>query len=355
MPNELRKIIHIDMDAFYASVELKNRPELKDLPVVVSSHHPRAVIAAASYPARVFGLRSAMSMGQARKLCPQVVVIEPNFEKYREVSAQIHQIFQQYTTLIEPLSLDEAYLDVTENLKNIPSATEVAAQIRADIFAVTGLTASAGVAPNKFLAKIASDWNKPNGLFVIKPHQVLSFIQDLALNKIPGVGKVTQERLQQLNLHTLGDLQKIEENVLIHHFGKYGKQLYLYAQGIDHRPVKAERERQQISKEITFDEDYTFAQCSHAWQPLTEQVWRSLNKKQLTARGVTIKLKLKNFQVLQHSKSFKQALQSQQDLGQVILQLLDEMHIDPESQFRLVGVGVYQLQAVQEESQLSLW
>lgn len=355
MPNELRKIIHIDMDAFYASVELKNRPELKDLPVVVSSHHPRAVIAAASYPARVFGLRSAMSMGQARKLCPQVVVIEPNFEKYREVSAQIHQIFQQYTTLIEPLSLDEAYLDVTENLKNIPSATEVAAQIRADIFAVTGLTASAGVAPNKFLAKIASDWNKPNGLFVIKPHQVLSFIQDLALNKIPGVGKVTQERLQQLNLHTLGDLQKIEENVLIHHFGKYGKQLYLYAQGIDHRPVKAERERQQISKEITFDEDYTLAQCSHTWQPLTEQVWRSLNKKQLTARGVTIKLKLKNFQVLQHSKSFKQALQSQQDLGQVILQLLDEMHIDPESQFRLVGVGVYQLQAVQEESQLSLW
>jgi DNA polymerase-4 len=355
MPNELRKIIHIDMDAFYASVELKDRPELKDLPVVISSHHPRAVIAAASYPARVFGLRSAMSMGQAKKLCPQVIVIEPNFEKYREVSAQIHQIFQQYTPLIEPLSLDEAYLDVTENLKNIASATEVAAQIRADIFAVTGLTASAGVAPNKFLAKIASDWNKPNGLFVIKPNQVLRFIQDLALNKIPGVGKVTQERLQQLNLHTLGDLQKIDENVLIHHFGKYGKQLYLYAQGIDHRPVKAERERQQISKEITFDDDYTLAQCSYAWQPLTEQVWRSLNKKQLTARGVTVKLKLKNFQVLQHSKSFKQALQSQQDLAQVLLQLLDEMHIDPEFQFRLVGVGVYQLQALEEESQLSLW
>lgn len=355
MPSELRKIIHIDMDAFYASVELRERPDLKDLPVVISSHHPRAVIAAASYPARVFGLRSAMSMGQAKKLCPQVVVIEPNFEKYREVSAQIHQIFQQYTPLIEPLSLDEAYLDVTENLKNIPSATEVAAHIRADIFAVTGLTASAGVAPNKFLAKIASDWNKPNGLFVIKPHQVLNFIQDLALNKIPGVGKVTHEKLHQLNLHTLGDLQKVEENVLIHHFGKYGKQLYLYAQGIDHRPVKAERERQQISKEITFDDDYTLEQCSHTWQPLAEQVWRSLNKKQLTARGVSVKLKLKNFQILQHSKSFKQALQSQQDLGQVVLQLLNEMHIDPTFQFRLVGVGVYQLQPLQQESQLSLW
>ncbi|APR71661.1 DNA polymerase IV [Acinetobacter haemolyticus] len=355
MVNEIRKIIHIDMDAFFASVELLDRPDLKDLPVVISSHHPRAVIAAASYPARVFGLRSAMSMGQAKKLCPQVIVIEPNFEKYRKVSAQIHQIFQQYTPIIEPLSLDEAYLDVTENLKNIPSATEVATQIRADIFAATGLTASAGVAPNKFLAKIASDWNKPNGLFVIKPHQIQHFIQDLALKKIPGVGKVTYEKLNQLNLHTLGDLQKIEENVLIHHFGKYGKQLYLYAQGIDHRPVKAERERQQISKEITFDDDYTLAECNHAWQPLAEQVWRSLERKQLTARGVNVKLKLKNFQTLQHSKSFKLPLRSQQDLEQVVLQLLNEMHIDPSFQFRLVGVGVYQLQALQQESQLPLW
>lgn len=355
MVNEIRKIIHIDMDAFFASVELLDRPDLKDLPVVISSHHPRAVIAAASYPARVFGLRSAMSMGQAKKLCPQVIVIEPNFEKYRKVSAQIHQIFQQYTPIIEPLSLDEAYLDVTENLKNIPSATEVATQIRADIFAATRLTASAGVAPNKFLAKIASDWNKPNGLFVIKPHQIQHFIQDLALKKIPGVGKVTYEKLNQLNLHTLGDLQKIEENVLIHHFGKYGKQLYLYAQGIDNRPVKAERERQQISKEITFDDDYTLTECNHAWQPLTEQIWRSLERKQLTARGVNVKLKLKNFQTLQHSKSFKLPLRSQQDLKQVVLQLLNEMHIDPSFQFRLVGVGVYQLQALQQESQLSLW
>lgn len=153
----MRKIIHIDMDAFYASVELRERPDLRHLPVVISSHHPRAVIAAASYPARQFGLRSAMSMSQARKLCPQVVIIEPNFEKYRAISAQIHSIFQQYTTLIEPLSLDEAYLDVTENLKQIASATEVAMHIREDIFRQTGLTASAGVAPNKFLAKVASD------------------------------------------------------------------------------------------------------------------------------------------------------------------------------------------------------
>ncbi|MDN5511591.1 DNA polymerase IV [Acinetobacter sp.] len=351
----MRKIIHIDMDAFFASVELKDRPELKHLPVVVSSHHPRAVICAASYPAREFGLRSAMSMSQARKLCPHVIVIEPNFEKYRDISAQIHQVFQRYTPLIEPLSLDEAYLDVTENMKNIPSATEVAMRIREDIFNITGLTASAGVAPNKFLAKIASDWNKPNGICVIKPSQVQHFIQDLPLKKIPGVGKVMQEKLKLLQLQTLGDLQKIEQNMLVQHFGKYGKQLFLYAQGIDERPVQAERERQQISKETTFDDDLTLTQCQNSWPRLIDQVWNSLERKQLCARGVSAKLKLKNFQVLQHSKSFKQPLQNRQQLEQVLQQLLMEMHIPEHFQFRLIGVGLYQLSDQQDQSQLSLW
>ena len=351
----MRKIIHIDMDAFYASVELRERPELKHLPVVISSHHPRAVIAAASYPARQFGLRSAMSMSQAKKLCPQVDVIEPNFEKYREVSRQIHEIFRQYAPLIEPLSLDEAYLDVTENLKNIPSATEVAECIRADIFRITGLTASAGVAPNKFLAKIASDWHKPNGICIIKPKQVQQFIQDLALNKIPGVGKVTYEKLKKLHLETLGDLQKVDENVLTHHFGKYGEQLFLYAQGIDNRPVQAERQRQQISKEITFDNDFTLVQCSPYWESLIRQVWQSLEKKQMQARGVTVKLKLKNFQVLQHSKSFKAVLKTQAEMIQVTQILLNEMQIPEHFQFRLIGVGLYQLTEQQDEPQLSLW
>ncbi len=342
------------MDAFFASVELRERPELKQLPVVVSSHHPRAVICAASYPAREFGLRSAMSMAQARKLCPQVVVIEPNFEKYRAVSAQIHAIFQRYTSLIEPLSLDEAYLDVTENLQHIPSATEVAMRIQAEILQSTGLTASAGVAPNKFLAKVASDWNKPNGICIIKPSQVLHFIHDLALKKIPGVGKVTQEKLKAMQLNTLGDLQQIEEAVLIHHFGKYGRQLYLYAQGIDERPVQSSRERQQISKETTFDDDLTLSQCRPYWPKLIDQVWSSLEKKQLSARGVSAKLKLKNFQVLQHSKSFKTSLNHREDLAQVLQQLLHEMHISEEDQFRLIGVGVYQLSAQNQEAQLSL-
>ncbi len=351
----MRKIIHIDMDAFYASVELREHPELKHLPVVISSHHPRAVIAAASYPAREFGLRSAMSMSQAKKRCPQVIVIEPNFEKYREVSAQIHQIFQNYTALIEPLSLDEAFLDVTENLKNIPSATEVAECIRTDIFQTTGLTASAGVAPNKFLAKIASDWHKPNGICIIKPSQVQHFIQHLALKKIPGVGKVTQEKLKILNLETLGDLQQVDENFLVHHFGKYGKQLFLYAQGIDDRPVQAERQRQQISKETTFDDDLNIDQCQPYWDNLIERVWLSLEKRQMQARGVTVKLKLKNFQVLQHSKSFKQPLNSQQEMIQVVQTLLKEMNIPEHFQFRLIGVGLYQLSEQQQESQLSLW
>ncbi len=351
----MRKIIHIDMDAFYASVELKDHPELKDLPVVISSHHPRAVIAAASYPARKFGLRSAMSMSQAKKLCPQVLVIEPNFEKYRAVSTQIHQIFQRYTHMIEPLSLDEAYLDVTENLKNIPSATEVAIQIRHDIFQVTGLTASAGVAPNKFLAKIASDWHKPNGICVIKPSQVQNFIQHLALKKIPGVGKVTQEKLKALQLETLGDLQQMDEAILIQHFGKYGQQLYLYAQGIDERPVQTERERRQISKETTFYDDLILTECHNYWPKLIDQVWASLEKKKLSARGVSAKLKLKNFQVLQHSKSFKQPLQNKQQLEDVLQQLLIEMRISKYAQFRLIGVGVYQLSEQQDPPQLSLW
>lgn len=351
----MRKIIHIDMDAFYASVELRDQPELKHLPVVISSHHPRAVIAAASYPAREFGLRSAMSMTQAKKLCPQVVVIEPNFQKYHDVSQQIHEIFHQYTDLIEPLSLDEAYLDVTENFKHLPSATEVAMQIRAEIWAKTGLTASAGVAPNKFLAKIASDWNKPNGICIVKPSQVQHFIYDLALKKIPGVGKVTQEKLTAMNLTTLGDLQKIEEAVLIHHFGKYGKQLFLYAQGIDERPVQAERKRQQISKETTFDQDFNLDQCQPYWANLIDRVWQNLEQKQLSARGVTVKLKLKNFQVLQHSKSFKQPLKSSTEIQYILEILLKEMQIPEHNLFRLIGIGVYQLAEKSQESQLSFW
>lgn len=350
----MRKIIHIDMDAFYASVELRERPELRHLPVVIASHHPRAVIAAASYPAREFGLRSAMSMSQAKKRCPDVVVIEPSFQKYRDVSSQIHKIFQCYTSIIEPLSLDEAYLDVTENLQGIVIATEVAERIRNDVFQTTGLTCSAGVAPNKFLAKIASDWHKPNGICVIKPSQVQAFIQHLPLKKIPGVGKVTFEKLQALQLSTLGDLQQIDEALLIQHFGKYGRQLYLYAQGIDERPVESERERQQISKETTFNHDLRLAECQPYWDKLILQVWTSLQQKQRLARGISIKLKLKNFQLIQHSKSFKQTFHNLDDLKQALFLLLHDLNISNDLEFRLIGVGVYQLSPFEQDPQLSL-
>lgn len=350
----MRKIIHIDMDAFYASVELRERPDLHNQPVVIASHHPRAVIAAASYPARVFGLHSAMSVSQAKKRCPHLVVIEPNFQKYREISAEIHTIFQQYTNLIEPISLDEAYLDVTENLQAIDTATEIAQRIRAQVLSSTGLTCSAGVAPNKFLAKIASDWHKPNGICVIKPSQVQRFIQHLALKKIPGVGKVTQEKLSTLKLYTLGDLQKIEPEFLIQHFGKYGKQLFLYAQGIDDRPVKADRERQQISKEITFNTDLFLNECEPYWQPLIDQVWQSLSTQKLHASGVTVKLKTNNFRVIQHSRSFRQPLTHSNDIQNVMRQLINEMYLDAQLKFRLIGIGLYQLTAQDDEQQLSL-
>ncbi|MHA3116657.1 DNA polymerase IV [Acinetobacter sp. ANC 4635] len=351
----MRKIIHIDMDAFYASVELRERPDLIDVPVVVAAHHPRAVITTASYPARRFGLRSAMSMAQARKLCPHVVVLEPRFELYRQISTQIQQIFQQYTDLIEPLSLDEAYLDVTENKLGLASATEVAQAIQQQIWQQMQLTASAGVAPNKFLAKIASDWYKPNGLCVIKPQQVQQFIYDLPLKKIPGVGKVTQAKLEQLQLYTLGDLQKIELHVLQKHFGKYGQQLHLYAQGIDERPVVASRVRQQISKEITFDQDLYLSACHDAWQILAEKVWASLEKRQLSAFGVSIKLKQPDFQIVQHSKRFQSPLENLAQLQQAILLLLSELQLSPQLRFRLIGIGVYQLIAIEQKFQLSFW
>lgn len=347
------------MDAFFASVELRERPDLVGLPVVVSSHHPRAVIAAASYPARAFGLRSAMPMHQAKKRCPNVVVIEPHFDKYRAVSKQIHNIFARYTEHIEPLSLDEAYLDVSHLNPNDLSATAAAERIRAEIFQETGLTASAGVAPNKFLAKVASDWHKPNGLCVIKPHQVQDFIRDLPLKKIPGVGRVTQAKLEQLGLQTLGDVQAIEQGVLLQHFGKYGKQLFDYAHGIDHRTVQASRARQQISKETTFDRDLTLVECQPAFAQLLAQVWQIMSQKQLSARGVSIKLKRPDFKLLQHSRSYRQPFQSSDELTNafraLLMEIQREQQLEPTQRYRLVGFGVYALAHAEPAAQLALW
>src|SRR5438067_8147692 len=239
----LRKIIHIDMDAFYASVEQRDEPSLKGQPVIVGWPGERSVVCAASYEARKFGVHSAMPATRAKRLCPDGVFIHPNFEKYRAVSKEIRAIFERHTPLVEPLSLDEAYLDVTSELTGIPTATETAETIRREIRSETNLTASAGVAPNKFLAKIASDWKKPDGIFVIKPHQIAQFLPPLPVRKIPGVGKVTERQLSEMNIITVGDLQHFTVEQLTERFGKWGTRLFELARGIDESPVIASQKR----------------------------------------------------------------------------------------------------------------
>jgi DNA polymerase-4 len=252
----LRKIIHVDADSFYASVEMREDPSLVGKPLAVGGRSERrGVVAAASYEARKFGVRSAMACSRALILCPQLIILPPRFELYREVSAEFHRIFQDYTALIEPLSLDEAYLDVTDCEQCNGSATLIAKEIRQRVQDELKLTVSAGVAPNKFLAKVASDWDKPDGLFTITPDEIAAFVTDLPVNRINGVGKVTAAKLSKMGVATCGDLQAVPLEQLIRRFGKYGKRLAEVAQGEDERPVQASRQRKSISVERTFVED----------------------------------------------------------------------------------------------------
>ena len=350
---QVRKIIHIDMDAFYASVELREQPQLKGLPVVVAWDGPRSVICAASYEARQFGLCSAMSVAAAKRRCPQAVYIAPHFDLYREVSQQIHAVFAQYTDLIEPLSLDEAYLDVTRNFHNLPYASEVARAIRADILAQTGLTASAGIAPNKFLAKIASDWRKPNGQFVLAPQKIEAFLHTLPLGKIPGVGKVTLKKMNALGMHTAGDLRGFERGALLNHFGRYGYRLYDLARGIDERPVKPSRERLQISTEITLPEDLPLAQIARHLPHLAEDLWRQTVRKNVQARTVTLKLKTADFRIITRSLTYSSALPDATALAQAAAALMKKVPPSADDAYRLIGIGVGHL--LPSGQQQSLW
>ncbi|MBW3956172.1 DNA polymerase IV [Neisseria meningitidis] len=348
-----RKIIHIDMDAFYASVELREQPHLKGRPVVVAWEGARSVICAASYEARQFGLHSAMSVATAKRLCPQAVYVPPHFDLYRQVSAQIHAVFRRYTDLIEPLSLDEAYLDVTRNFKNIPYASEVAKEIRAAIFAETGLTASAGIAPNKFLAKIASDWRKPNGQFVLPPYKVMAFLETLPLGKIPGVGKVTLKKMQSLGMRTAGDLRRFERGELLNHFGRYGYRLYDLARGTDERPVEAERERLQISTEITLPEDLPLEQAAGHLPHLAEDLWRQITRKNVEAQSVTLKLKTYDFRIITRTLTYSSVLPDCAALLQAAQMLMARVPPQTEDAFRLIGIGVGHL--VPKNQQQDLW
>lgn len=303
MTSGLRKIIHVDMDAFYASIEQRDRPELRGQPVVVGgSPQSRGVVATASYEARKFGIRSAMSCSQAYKLCPHAIFVSPRFEVYEQVSQQIHQIFLQYTDLMEPLALDEAFLDVTVNKKGEQYATRLAVQIRDQIFQETRLTASAGVSFNKFLAKLASGWRKPNGLTVITPERAAAFIETLPIGRFFGVGKVTEKRMKSFGIHVGGDLIRLGRDWLFAHFGRMGLFFHDLAISEDHREVNPSRIRKSIGKETTFAQDIlSIEELKHVLNNLCREVEATLEEYQMCGRTVQLKVRYRDFKTVTRS------------------------------------------------------
>ena len=344
----VRKIVHVDMDAFYASVEQRDNPDLRGKPVVVAWKGKRSVVCAASYEARRFGVRSAMPAVTAERLCPEAIFIPPDFVRYKAASSAAREIFQRHTDLIEPLSLDEAYLDVTENKMQLPTATRVAKMIREQIREELNLTASAGVATNKFLAKIASDWKKPNGLFVIQPHEVQSFLLPLPVGRIPGVGQVTESRMKAVGIATVGDLYALELSTLEDHFGSYGLRLYQLARGIDHNPVVPNRVSKSISAEDTFPEDIPLADTEPKIRLLAEKVWKSSHGNARVAKTVVLKLKTKEFNSLTRSLTLPVPPSSCDELTGIALALRERVEMGPKQLFRLVGVGLSNFQAVED-------
>jgi DNA polymerase-4 len=336
----MRKIIHIDMDAFYASVEQRDRPELRGRPVIVGWPGERSVVCAASYEARKFGVHSAMPATRAKRLCPEGEFIHPNFDKYREVSRQIRDIFERHTPLVEPLSLDEAYLDVTEELTGIPTATETAETIRREIKSETHLTASAGVAPNKFLAKIASDWKKPDGCFVIRPHQVERFLMPLNVRKIPGVGKATEKILTEMGIATVGDLHSFSADQLVARFGKWGTRLWELARGIDESPVVPSQKRKSWSSENTFAKDITLDEVTEYIRVEAQKLWKALSDKELVGRTVTVKLRTGDFKTATRRLTPESIPSSGDDLARIGSELLTRFDFPPNSRYRLAGIGV---------------
>ena len=335
-----RKIVHVDMDAFYASVEQRDDVSLRGRPVVVAWKGKRSVVCAASYEARSFGVRSAMPAVHAERLCPDAVFVPPDFTRYKAVSLAVREIFQRHTDAVEPLSLDEAYLDVTVNKTGLPTATLVAKTIRRQIREELNLTASAGVAPNKFLAKIASDWKKPDGLFVIQPHEAQAFLLPLAVGRIPGVGKVTEARMEKVGIKTVGDIFAMELLTLEDHFGRWGTRLYELARGIDHNPVISNRIRKQISAEDTFPDDIPLPDCEPYIRRLSEKVWAASHGNERQARTIVLKLKTKEFSSLTRSLTPAQPPTSCEEFTTMALKLRERVALQPQQLYRLVGVGL---------------
>jgi DNA polymerase-4 len=323
MEAPVRKIIHVDMDAFYASVEQRDNPELRGKPVVVGGDHVRGVVASASYEARQFGVRSAMSSIVAKRKCPDLIFVHGDFSKYKAVSQQIRDIFFEYTDLVEPLSLDEAFLDVTLVKKGKPSATLIAREIKQRIKETTGLTASAGVSYCKFLAKIASDEKKPDGLFVITPDEAIDFIEKLEVRKFFGIGKVTAEKLNAQGIYFGSDLKKIEQQELIRQFGKSGSYYYQIARGIDNRPVMPSRERKSLGAENTFGKDYYLLNdLAEQMYAIEAELWRRLQRARTFGRTLTLKIKFADFEQITRSKTISGLIDSEAVLHKTAVELL---------------------------------
>ncbi len=335
-----RKVIHVDMDAFYASVEQRDDATLRGRPVVVAWKGARSVVCAASYEARRFGIRSAMPALRAARLCPEAVFVPPDFTRYKAASRQTRDIFRRHTDLVEPLSLDEAYLDVTANKTGLPTATAVAKVIRAQIRDELNLTASAGVAPNKFLAKLASDVRKPDGLFVIRPEEVDGFLLGLPVARIPGVGRVTDAQLAAQGIRTIGQLRERSAGELERRFGKYGRRLHELARGIDERPVVPNLPTQQISAEDTFERDRTLDHMADKIRRLAAKVWEALQQEHRVPRTVVLKLKTHDFKVLTRSVTPAEMPASAEQLADVALALRERVGRPAKALYRLVGVGV---------------
>jgi DNA polymerase-4 len=338
-----RKIIHIDMDAFFASVEQRDNPDLRGKPVAVGYSGARGVVAAASYEARTFGVHSAMPSVTAKRKCPDLIFVKHRFDVYKSVSQQIREIFAEHTPLIEPLSLDEAYLDVTENLLDIPLATEIAKQIRAKIFSETGLTASAGISYNKFLAKMASSQRKPNGQFVIPPDKGPAFVQTLPIGKFHGIGPATAAKMNGLGIATGLDLKAQSLPFLRQHFGKSGPYFYWIARGIDHREVRPDRIRKSVGAENTFLTDLvSFDDASEALMPIIDKVWSYCADRSIRGRTVTLKVKYADFEQITRSRSEPGAVGSRAHLGDIVSALL--LPLFPTSKgMRLLGVTLSSL------------
>src|ERR1039458_9561063 len=330
------------MDAFYASVEQRDDPRLRSKPVIVAWQGNRSVVCAASYEARTFGIHSAMPALRAERLCPGAIFVPPDFTRYRHVSRSVREIFKRHTDLIEPVSLDEAYLDVTENKTGPPTATLVARTIREQIRQELNLTASAGVAPNKFLAKLASDWRKPDGLFVIQPEDIDAFLLPLPVGRLPGVGKVTGEKLAKLGVQMVQDLRTLDLAVLEQHFGRFGQRLHELALGIDHNPVVPDRPTQSISVEDTFERDVLLAETEPMIRCLAEKLWSASCKESRMARTVVLKLKTSEFKILTRSHTPGSPPSSNEELTAIALKLRERVNLGAQQRYRLPWRGLWQ-------------